>query len=425
MKILLIGGGGREHALAWKIAQSPLLTGLYCAPGNPGTVPLGTNVPLKDTDVEGIVSFAMQENMDLVVVGPEAPLALGLADRLEKAGIACFGPSQEAAQIEASKGYLKDLCQEHDIPTAAYGRFDAAAPAKAFLSTMSAPYVIKADGLAAGKGVVIAEDLAEAESAIDDMLGGRFGAASAELVIEEFLEGEEASFFAITDGTHIVPMVGSQDHKRALDGDKGPNTGGMGAYSPAPVFTPEIQQEVIARIIAPTVKALSDRGSPYCGVLYAGLMIGADGPKLIEYNARFGDPECQVMMRRMQSDILPVLMAAATGKLAGQEFVWTPETVALVVMATQGYPGSYAKGSVIKDIEKAQARDGVEVFHAGTSQTDGQLTASGGRVLNVTAGGATGRIAVDRAYDAVAQIDWPEGFYRRDIGWRMLQRETT
>ena len=425
MKILLIGSGGREHALAWKIAQSPLLTELHCAPGNPGTAALGTNVPLKDTDIDRIVTYAWEKAIDLVVVGPEAPLALGLADRLNKAGIPCFGPSQEAARIESSKGYLKDLCAEYDIPTAAYGRFEEATAAKAFLASMCAPYVIKADGLAAGKGVIIAETLPEAETAIDEMLGGRFGEAGAEIVIEEFLPGEEASFFAITDGTHIVPMIGAQDHKRAFDGDTGPNTGGMGAYSPAPVFTPDVQQQVMSEIIEPTVKALAARGTPYCGVLYAGLMIGPDGPRLIEYNARFGDPECQVMMRRMQSDIVPVLMGAATGKLEGQSFQWTDETAALVVLANQGYPGSYEKGFVIRGVEEAAALSDVEIFHAGTAMADGSLTATGGRVLNITATGKTGRDAIRQAYIAVDRIDWPEGFCRQDIGWRMLEREET
>ncbi|MCI5045492.1 MAG: phosphoribosylamine--glycine ligase [Aquisalinus sp.] len=425
MKILLIGSGGREHALAWKISQSPLLTELHCAPGNPGTAALGTNVPLTDTDIDGIMDYASKKAIDLVVVGPEAPLAMGLADDLNKAGIPCFGPSQEAAQIESSKGYLKDLCAEHSIPTAAYGRFNDETNAKAFLTTMSAPYVIKADGLAAGKGVIIAETSPEAETAIDEMLGGRFGEAGAEIVIEEFLPGEEASFFAITDGIHIVPMIGAQDHKRAFDGDTGPNTGGMGAYSPAPVFTHDIQQQVMSQIIEPTVKALAARGTPYCGVLYAGLMVGPDGPKLIEYNARFGDPECQVMMRRMQSDIVPVLMSAATRKLNGQSFQWTDEAVALVVLANQGYPGAYEKGSVIRGVEEAAALSDVEIFHAGTAIADGKLTATGGRVLNITATGKTGREAIRQAYVAVDRIDWPEGFCRQDIGWRMLERDNT
>ncbi len=423
MKILLIGSGGREHSLAWKIARSPLLSALYCAPGNPGMASLGKLVALKDADIGGIADFARKQEIDLVVVGPEAPLADGIADRLKTISIPCFGPSREAAQIEASKGYLKDLCAEHDIPTAAYGRFSDSDAAKAFLQKMTAPYVIKADGLAAGKGVLIADTLQEAELAIDEMLDGRFGEAGTELVIEEFMEGEEASFFAISDGETIIPMVGSQDHKRAFDGDKGPNTGGMGAYSPAPVFTDDIQQDVMTRIIEPTVTALRERGSPYCGVLYAGLMIGKDGPQLIEYNARFGDPECQVMMRRMKSDIVPVLLAAAKGELAGACFDWSDEAAALVVLAANGYPGAYEKGSAIKGLNDATALPGVEIFHAGTKLAGSEVTADGGRVLNVTATGATGREAVERAYAAVDQIDWPEGFCRRDIGWRMLERE--
>ena len=422
MKILLIGAGGREHALAWKIDQSPLVDTLYCAPGNPGMAAHGECVDIADSDVEALADFAKEKAIDLVVVGPEAPLAAGIADRLARDGIPCFGPSRKAAQIETSKAYLKDLCAEFDIPTARYGTFTEADAAKKFLAKMTAPYVIKASGLAAGKGVVIAETIEEAHDAIDSMLGGQFGSASSQIVIEEFMQGEEASFFVITDGTRAVRMIGSQDHKRAFDGDTGPNTGGMGAYSPAPVFTPEIEQLTMERIIEPTIKAMRARGTPYVGVLYAGLMVTEDGPKLIEYNARFGDPECQIMMRRMQSDIVPVLLAAAKGDLSGKSFSWSDEAAALVVYAAKGYPGAYEKGSEIRNIGAAEAIPGVEVFHAGTKASGVHLLSSGGRVLNITATGKDGREAVERAYEAIRLIDWPDGYFRTDIGWRMLAR---
>ncbi len=423
MDILLVGGGGREHSLAWKIAQSPQLTRLFCAPGNPGIGEIAATVEIADTDVEGLVKFATSNRVDLVVVGPEAPLAAGLADRLAEANIPCFGPSQAAAQLEASKGFVKDLCRDYNIPTAAYGRFTAPDEAVAFLDKMKAPFVIKADGLAAGKGVIIAETREEAEATIHDMLGGQFGGAGAEIVIEEFMEGEEASFFALTDGYSILPFIAAQDHKRAFDGDQGPNTGGMGAYSPAPVFTRAIEDRVMAEIIQPTVKAMQDKGAPYVGVLFAGLMITDDGPKLIEYNARFGDPECQVLMRRMKGDILPLLLAAATGDLKGTSVDWHDDACALIVLAAQGYPGKYEKGSRIKRVRDAAAMPGVEVFHAGTKLTDDGLVANGGRVLNITAMGPTGKDAIAKAYRAVDTIDWPEGFCRQDIGWRLLARE--
>ena len=422
MKVLLIGGGGREHALGWKIAQSPVLSTLYLAPGSPGLKPLGVTLPIGADDSDAIVAAAREKKIDLVVVGPEAPLAAGLADRLAEAGVACFGPSAAAAQLEASKAFMKEVCAAAGAPTAAYGRFRDVKSAKAFLRTQTAPYVIKADGLAAGKGVVIAADLAEADAAVDDFLGGRFGAASAEIVIEEFMYGEEASFFAISDGTRALPMIAAQDHKRAFDGDAGPNTGGMGAYSPAPVFTDDILHATMTRLIEPVIAEMARRGTPYRGVLYAGLMIEEDGPRLVEFNARFGDPECQVLMRRLKSDILPVLYAAAKGDLSGQALDWSNDACALVVLAAKGYPGPYKKGSPIGGIDTAEKLPGVAVFHAGTEERGGALLANGGRVLNVTATGATIKQAVARAYKGVAAIDWPDGFCRRDIGWRALER---
>ena len=422
MKVLLIGGGGREHALGWKIAQSPLLSKLYLAPGSPGLKPLGETLTLSGEDVEGVIAASKAKKIDLVVVGPEAPLALGLADRLAEAGIACFGPTREAARLETSKSFMKEVCSAAGAPTAGYGRFSEAGPARDFLRSQTPPYVVKADGLAAGKGVVIAETLEEADSAVDAMLAGAFGEASAEIVIEEFMEGEEASFFVLTDGEAILPLIAAQDHKRAYDGDKGPNTGGMGAYSPASVFTPEVREQTMTRIIEPVVREMRQRGAPYKGVIYAGLMIGEKGPRLVEINARFGDPECQLLMRRMKSDLLPALHAAATGALAGETLDWSEEAAALVVLAAKGYPGAYEKGSLISGVEAANALPGVVVFHAGTKEEDGALLANGGRVLNVTATGATISEAVARAYRGVDAIDWPEGFCRRDIGWRALER---
>lgn len=425
MKVLLIGGGGREHALGWKIAQSPLLSKLYVDPGNPGLNHIGAPVARDGAsdldDRRAVVAFAQENDVDLVVIGPEAPLAAGLGDALRAAGIACFGPDRAPAQLETSKSYMKEVCAAVGAPTAAYGKFTDAGAAKAFLREQTAPYVIKADGLAAGKGVIIAESLRDADDAVDAMLGGRFGEASAEIVIEEFMEGEEASFFAITDGETILPMIAAQDHKRAFDGDKGPNTGGMGAYSPAPVFTDEVRAKTMTKIIEPVVAELARRGTPYVGVLFAGLMIKDGKPRLVEFNARFGDPECQIMMRLLKSDILPVLHAAATGALANQSFQWSDEAAALVVMAANGYPGSYEKGSIIRGVETANAQSDVVVFHAGTKQDGDSLRANGGRVLNVTATGADIREAIDRAYAGVRAIDWPDGFYRRDIGWRALE----
>lgn len=423
MKVLLIGGGGREHALGWKIAQSPKLSKLYLAPGSPGLNSLGEKLTIPENDPQAITSFARENEIDLVVVGPEAPLAAGLGDQLRAAGVACFGPDREAARLETSKSFMKEVCAAAGAPTAGYGRFTEAGPAKDFLREQAAPYVIKADGLAAGKGVVIAGTLADADAAVEEMLAGQFGEASAAIVIEEFMEGEEASFFVITDGVRIVPLIAAQDHKRAYDGDNGPNTGGMGAYSPTPVFTRAVYEQTMTDIIEPVVAEMQARGSPYIGVLYAGLMIKEERPRLVEFNARFGDPECQILMRRMQSDILPVLYAAATGTLEEASLEWRADAAALVVMAADGYPGAYEKGSIINGVDEANALPGVVVFHAGTKEEGGVLRANGGRVLNVTATGATIKDAVDRAYKGIAAIDWPKGFYRRDIAWRALERQ--
>ncbi|MCB2114285.1 MAG: phosphoribosylamine--glycine ligase [Parvularculaceae bacterium] len=421
MKILLVGGGGREHALGWKIAQSPLLTRLYLAPGNPGLNLYGEPLGIDADNLDGIVDAALSRNVDLVVVGPEAPLAAGLADRLAQAGVACFGPSAEAARLESSKAFMKEIADAVGAPTAAFARFDDARQAKAYLRECKPPYVVKADGLAAGKGVIIAQTPKDAEIAVDDLLGGALGDAGRTIVIEEFLDGEEASFFAICDGARVTPLIAAQDHKRAFDGDRGPNTGGMGAYSPAPVFTQSIQQQTMDRIVKPVVAELARRGAPFKGVLFAGLMIGDAGPKLIEFNVRFGDPECQVLMRLLKSDLLPVLHAAATGTLGEEPLDWSEDACALVVLAADGYPGAYQKGSVINGVEKAEAIDEVVVFHAGTRKSGDRLVANGGRVLNVTACGRTIRDAVECAYRGVDEIDWPEGYYRRDIGWRALK----
>jgi len=421
VKILLVGGGGREHALGWKIAQSPLLTRLYLAPGNPGLNRYGEPLGIDAENLDGIVEAARSRNVDLVVVGPEAPLAAGLADRLAEAGIPCFGPSAAAARLESSKAFMKEIADAVGAPTAAYARFENASDAKEYLRDQKPPFVVKADGLAAGKGVIIAETLKDAESAVDDLLGGALGDAGRTIVIEEFLEGEEASFFAICDGERVLPLIAAQDHKRAYDGDEGPNTGGMGAYSPAPIFTDDVRRQTMEQIIEPVIAELARRGAPYRGVLFAGLMINEAGPKLIEFNVRFGDPECQVLMRLLKSDLVPVLHGAATGSLKNQKLEWSDDACALVVMAADGYPGAYKKGSIIKGVEKAEECANVVVFHAGTKQTGEELVANGGRVLNVTACGRTIRDAVDSAYEGVDQIVWPEGFCRRDIGWRALK----
>ena len=423
LNILVLGSGGREHALCWKIAQSPLLANLFCAPGNGGTGDVAQNIDLNMDDHQAVVDFCQQQHIALVVIGPEAPLVAGLADTLAAGGIAAFGPSKEAAQLEGSKGYTKDLCAQANIPTAAYGRFDDAQAAHDYLASQSAPIVVKADGLAAGKGVIIAETLQQAHEAIDDIFGGAFGQAGAELVIEEFLTGEEASFFVLCDGESALPMATAQDHKRVGDGDTGPNTGGMGAYSPASIMTPDLVEQTMQDIILPTMKAMAARGAAYRGVLFAGLMLTPQGPKLIEYNCRFGDPECQVLMQRLDSDLVPALQAAANGSLANVSLNWRDEVAMTVVMAANNYPAAYEKGSVISQLETVNTDDTM-VFHAGTARDEkGTITAIGGRVLNVTAKGKTVAQARDNAYIGVKKIDWPEGFCRQDIGWREIQRE--
>ncbi|MET0248469.1 MAG: phosphoribosylamine--glycine ligase [Sphingobium sp.] len=423
MDILLLGGGGREHALAWKLAQSPRLSTLYAAPGNPGIAEHAQLVDLDVTDHRVVVDFCVRQGIGLVVIGPEGPLVDGLADNLRVKGIAVFGPGKKAAQLEGSKGFTKDLCRRAGIPTAAYERVTSKDGAIAALADFGLPVVIKADGLAAGKGVVIAQDRDEALAAIEDMFSGAFGTAGAQVVLEEFMTGEEASFFALTDGATILPFGSAQDHKRVGDGDVGPNTGGMGAYSPARVLTPQLEAQVMETIIRPTVDTLAAEGTPYSGVLYAGLMLTEAGPKLIEYNARFGDPECQVLMSRFDGDLVELLLGVAQGRLAEQRSVALADRVALtVVMAAKGYPGTPEKGGTINGIEAAQAT-GAQIFHAGTAQSDGALVANGGRVLNVTATGDSVRAAQAAAYRAVDAIDFPSGFCRRDIGWREVARE--
>jgi len=423
MNILLIGSGGREHALAWAIGASPLCDKLFCAPGNPGIDQIARVVDLKVADHGAVIAFCRQETIGLVVVGPEAPLVAGLADDLRSAGIKVFGPSKFAAQLEGSKGFTKDICAKYGIPTAAYGRFTGKAAALAYLEAHGAPIVIKADGLAAGKGVTVAMTMAEARAALDDIFSGKFGGA--ECVIEEFLEGEEASFFVLSDGVHALPLATAQDHKRVGDGDTGPNTGGMGAYSPAPCMTEALCAEALERIVKPTIRALSDMGHPYVGVLYAGLILTRDGPRLIEYNVRFGDPECQVLMMRLKDDLVTLLLACCDGTLDKMSVRWLSDVALTVVMCARGYPGEPLKGTEIRGLEGASAMEGVEIFHAGTALSNGAIVANGGRVLNVTARGATVREARQRAYAAVDRIDWPEGFCRRDIGWRAMARETS
>jgi phosphoribosylamine--glycine ligase len=416
--VLLIGSGGREHALAWAISTSPLLGDFHCAPGNPGIAKHANCVALDITDHREVISFCHAQRIGFVVVGPEAPLVAGIADDLQAAGIKVFGPSKGAAQLEGSKGFTKDLCAEFRIPTASYGRFADRAKAIAYAKAHGVPIVIKADGLAAGKGVTVAMTMDEALAAIDHVFAGQFG--TAECVIEEFLDGEEASFFALCDGVNAMALAAAQDHKRVGDGDTGPNTGGMGAYSPAPIMTPDMAERIMAEIIRPTVAGMSKRGLSFKGVLFAGLMIGNTGPKLIEYNVRFGDPECQVLMMRLKDDLLTLLLAAVDGTLDKMSVRWRNETALSVVMATKGYPGAYEKGSEIRDLDTAARVDEVEIFHAGTAMKDGKLIANGGRVLNVSALGRTVAEAQARAYRAVALIDWPEGFCRHDIGWRAL-----
>jgi phosphoribosylamine---glycine ligase len=423
MNVLLIGAGGREHALAWALAASPLLTKLFCAPGNAGIAEVATCVALDTADHAAVVQFCTENRIGFVVVGPEVPLVAGIVDDLAAAKIKVFGPSKAAAQLEGSKGFTKDLCREFSIPTGAYGRFGDAGTAKAYLATQKLPIVIKADGLAAGKGVVIAETASAAEKAVEACFAGAFGAAGAEVVIEEFLEGEEASFFVLCDGEHVLPLATAQDHKRVGDGDTGPNTGGMGAYSPAPVMTPEMTRRTLDEIIRPTVRGMVERATPFKGVLYLGVMITKDGPKLYEYNVRFGDPECQVLMLRLKSDLLAALIATAEGVLDTFDLRWHDDAALTVVMASKGYPGDYAKDTEIRGLEKAREVPGVEIFHAGTRREGDRLLAAGGRVLCVTARGKTVAEAQARAYEAVHAIDWPGGFYRNDIGWRAVARE--
>jgi phosphoribosylamine--glycine ligase len=423
MRILVVGGGGREHALCWSIAASPLCDALFCAPGNAGIAEQAQCVPIAADNIARLVAYAREQRIDFVVVGPEGPLVLGLVDRLREAGIPAFGPNADAAALEGSKGFMKDLCARYRIPTAAYARFREAAAARAYVESRPLPIVVKADGLAAGKGVVIAETREQAIAAIDSMLVGNvFGSAGAEVVIEEFMGGEEVSIFALTDGKTALALASAQDHKRVGDGDTGPNTGGMGAYSPAPAASAAVEESVMARIIRPTVAAMAAEGKPFKGVLYAGIMLTAEGPKLLEYNVRFGDPETQVLCPRLKSDLLPALIACHDGMLDQIDLRWMSEAALTVVMAANGYPGSYAKGSEIRGVAEAGKLPGVTIFHAGTKRDpDGRLLAEGGRVLNVTALGATVAEAQKRAYAAIDRIDWPGGFCRRDIGWRALE----
>ena len=423
MKVLVVGGGGREHALVWKIAQSPLVTKVFCAPGNPGIGQLAENVPIRVDELGRLLDFARSEEIGLTVVGPEQPLSLGIVDLFEEEGLKIFGPRKDAAIIEASKAFSKDLMLKYGVPTAAYGVFTEVAPAEAFIDRTGVPIVVKADGLAAGKGVIIAQTRQEAVAAVRDMLSGNaFGSAGARVVIEEFLTGEEASFLAITDGTNIIPLASAQDHKAIFDGDKGPNTGGMGAYSPAPVVTPAVHEQAMAEVLRRTVDGMAAEGRPYRGVLYAGLMVKEGRVSTLEFNARFGDPECQPLLMRMKSDIVPVLMAVAEGDLAGRSIEWHDKAAVCVVMASEGYPGDYRTGDAISGLDRAAELDDVYVFHAGTAAKDGRCVTSGGRVLGVTALGETVRQAIEQAYRGVERITWPGVQYRRDIGKKALNR---
>ncbi|WP_299146493.1 phosphoribosylamine--glycine ligase [uncultured Tateyamaria sp.] len=420
MNILILGGGGREHSLAWAVLQNPKCDRLVVAPGNAGIAAIAECAALDIEDGGAVAGFVTEEAIDFVIIGPEAPLAAGVADRLRDAGVLVFGPSQAAAQLEASKAFTKQVCDAAGAPTAAYGHFTDAAAAKAYVTAQGAPIVVKADGLAAGKGVIIAETVEAAHAAIDDMFGGAFGGAGAEVVVEEFMDGEEASFFVLCDGTNVLPIGTAQDHKRVGAGDTGPNTGGMGAYSPAPVLTDAIAERALAEIIRPTMAEMAARGMPYQGVLYAGLMIKDGAPRLVEYNVRFGDPECQVLMMRLGAQALDLMQAAAEARLDTAQVNWADDHAMTVVMAADGYPGSYAKGAVIRGLDGLPETSSQMVFHAGTKRVDGDITASGGRVLNVTARGAQLSEAAARAYEMVDQIDFPGGFCRRDIGWRAL-----
>ena len=422
MKILVIGSGGREHALCWAIAASPLTSKLYCASGNAGIAQVAECVAIDPMDFDGVVAFARTREIDFVVIGPDNPIAGGLADRLAEAGIKHFGPTKAASELEWSKGFAKDLAQAEGIPTARYRRFNDAESAKDYAADHPLPIVVKADGLALGKGVIIASTRAEASAAIDAMFAGAMGASNRSVVIEEFLEGEEVSYFVLSDGETVLPFGSAQDHKRVGDGDVGANTGGMGAYSPAGVFTPALEQQTLEHIVRPTIRAMKARGRTYKGALFAGLMLTKDGPKLIEYNARFGDPETQVLMLRLKSDIVTLMLGVADGTLKNMDVRWHDEAALTVVMAAKGYPDNPRKGSIIRGLDGAAQMDGVEIFHAGTAMRDGTLIANGGRVLNVCARGKSVREAQARAYRAVDAIDWPEGFCRKDIGWRALLR---
>ncbi|MEP1963417.1 phosphoribosylamine--glycine ligase [Tateyamaria sp.] len=421
MNILILGGGGREHSLAWAVLQNPKCDRLVVAPGNAGIAAIADCADLDIMDGAAVAGFVEEETIDFVIIGPEAPLAAGVADRLREAGVLVFGPSKAAAQLEASKAFTKQICDAANAPTAAYGHFTDAAAAKAYVTAQGAPIVVKADGLAAGKGVIMADTIEQAHAAIDDMFGGAFGGAGAEVVIEEFMTGEEASFFVLCDGTDVLPIGTAQDHKRVGEGDTGPNTGGMGAYSPAPVLSDAVAERALAEIIRPTMAEMARRGTPYQGVLYAGFMIKDGAPRLVEYNARFGDPECQVLMMRLGAQALDLLEAAAKGQLASAQVNWADDHAITVVLAANGYPGAYDKGAVIKGLDALPQTSGQMVFHAGTATKDGALTASGGRVLNVTARGASLKEAATRAYEMVDAIDFPGGFCRRDIGWRALK----
>ena len=427
MKVLLVGSGGREHALAWALVKSPKCEKLYVAPGNAGIAGVAECIDIGVENIAALVSFAKEQTIDLVVVGPEAPLVAGLADALQDEGIKVFGPSAAAAQLEGSKGFMKDLCAKYDIPTARYGRFSDIESATKFIEETGAPIVVKADGLAAGKGVIIAQDIQEAVDAVNEMLSGeKFGDAGAEVVIEEFMDGEELSYFALADGKTMLPLTSAQDHKRVFDGDQGPNTGGMGAYSPAHFITPALEEKILTKIIEPTIAGMAAEGAPFTGVLYAGLMVMQGEPYLIEYNVRFGDPECQPMMMRFQGDLVEVLDAGGRGALeeVKSKVSWADETALCVVMAAKGYPGSYDKNTVIKGVQEADATPDTVVFHAGTAAGDGSDYLSiGGRVLGVTSTAPSVAEARDKAYQAVDQIDWPNGFCRRDIAWRALKKE--
>ncbi|MEZ5669966.1 MAG: phosphoribosylamine--glycine ligase [Alphaproteobacteria bacterium] len=423
MRFLVVGSGGREHALCWALASSPMVDAIYCAPGNPGIAAHATCVKIRADDTEKLTAFAKQEGIDLVVVGPEAPLAAGLVDRLQAAGVRAFGPTAAAARLESSKGFAKDICMKVGAPTAAYGRFTAATEAKTFVMRHGAPIVVKADGLAAGKGVIICHSIPEAETAIDAILEERsFGPAGAEIVVEEFLEGEEVSFFALCDGRSAVAMGSAQDHKAAYDGGKGPNTGGMGAYSPAPILDSALEAMVMDRVVRPVVAEMAEAGTPFVGVLFVGLMITARGPQVLEFNVRFGDPEAQVLLTRLKSDLAPVLIAAVDGMLDQVVLRWREQAALCVVMAANGYPSDYVRGTEIRNLREAARAEDVMIFHAGTAKDGKRLVADGGRVLGVTALGDTVAKAQARAYEAVRKIDWPDGFYRTDIGWRAVAR---